>query len=195
MEKTFTRTSPLQIGGAPGAMPGFAKPATSHSFERQGRSDNDGSDKIDGGEERVLQAPERVEMALENQAIVLDTESRLGKSELDMELFMAEELEVVLHDPANETEPEVVELRVNGHYVAAKRDSTQPVKMRRYHVAVLAQSKTARLVQESRTDPDGFKGYREKVALRLSYPFSVQHDPSGARGRAWLKNLVTSATA
>lgn len=195
MEKTFTRTSPLTIGGSTAPMPGFAKPATSHTFERQGRLDADGSDKIDGGEERVSQDASKVGMALENSTIVMDTEARIDHDALAMERFMAEELEVVLHDPASDMEPEHVELRVNGHYVIARRSSEHPVKMKRYHVAVLAQSKTARLVQTSRTDGDGFKGYQEKVALRLSYPLSVQHDPSGSRGAAWLRNLITSPTA
>lgn len=190
-------TKTLRRGSAaPTLTVGEARPATLNAFERKPGLDVDGSHKIDGGEEAVsAERGAATGMALEHDRIELDVEPRIDPARLSLEAFMAEELEVVMHDPAAETEPDYVELRVNGDYVIVRRDSQHPVKMRRYHVAVLAQSKTSSLRQERYVDGDGFQGYREKVVLRQSYPFAVMHDPSGSRGTAWLRPLVSGATA
>lgn len=179
--------TPLAIGGA-------AQPATTNSFERKPTIEVDGSHKIDGGVEAVDVDRGIAGMALANDKIELDVERRIDANALSIERFMAEELDVVLNDPASETEPQFVEIRVNGDYVIARRDSQFPVKMKRYHVAILAQSKTATLRQTKRTDHEGFQSYKEEVVLRQSYPFSVLHDPSGSRGAAWLRPLITGAT-
>lgn len=184
-----TSAATLQIGQ-------LAEPATTPSFERKPTLDVDGSARIDGGEEAV--SAERAAaggMALEHDRIVLDVEPRIDTAALGLEAFMAEQLEVVLHDPASDAEQDYIELRVNGDYLIARRDAAHPVRMRRYHVAVLAQSKSANLRQERFIDGDGFQGYREKVVLRQSYPFQVIHDPSGSRGAAWLRPLISGATA
>ena len=171
-----------------------ARPADLHSYERRPGLVVDGSQKIEGDEEAVDVAKGLATgMALES-AVVMDTEARVDPKVFDIERFMAEELEVIMHDPASEVEPEYVEIRVNGDYVCAKRDSQFPVKMRRYHVAILAQAKTASLKQKRHTDSEGFQGYQETVGLRQSYPFTVTHDPSGSRGTAWLRPLISSKT-
>lgn len=127
-------------------------------------------------------------MALEDvKGIVVDTESVLRTDQLDEEVFMREWMEIHLHDPANEDEPVYAEVTVNGDKFVSIRGETK--KVRRYHVAALAQAKALRLVQTKVTNEDGSMGYREKAVLRLVYPFSVIHD-ANPKGGAWLRQQL-----
>lgn len=127
-------------------------------------------------------------IALDDKAgIQIDTDPVYDTKSLDEESFMREWIEIHMHDPASEDEPQFAEVTVNGDKVTLFRGEVK--KVRRYHVAALAQAKAMRLVQSKITNPDGSMGYVEKAVLRLTYPFSVTHEPN-RRGSAWLRQLL-----
>ncbi len=123
--------------------------------------------------------------------IEIDTDRVLRTDDLEKVRFMQDELEVIFSEPQSENDPRVVEVNVNGHYVMAVRDNT-PVKLKRYHVAVLAQAKQMRVRQEKVVNPDGSQGYVERAVLSLSYPFSVLFDPNPVKGAPWLRQLLSN---
>lgn len=123
--------------------------------------------------------------------IEVDTERVIRTEELDNMQFMRDTLEVMFSEPQNENEPRFVEVNVNGDYVMAVRDGT-PCKLRRYHVAVLAQAKQMRVRQEKTVQPDGSMGYKETAVLALSYPFQVMMDPNPNKGVPWLRQLLAN---
>lgn len=120
--------------------------------------------------------------------IEIDTDRVLKVDDLDNEQFMRDELEVMFSEPMSENEPGFVECTVNGDYVMAVRGYT--TKLRRYHVAVLAQAKIARVKQKKIVNPDGSMGFQEEVVLSLVYPFQVMNDPRPAKGVPWLRQLL-----
>jgi hypothetical protein len=66
------------------------------------------------------------------------------------------------------------------------------VKLRRYHVAVLANAKQSRVRQRKIVQPDGSMGFQEENVLALSYPFQVMHDPNPKQGAPWLRQLLST---
>ena len=120
--------------------------------------------------------------------IAFDNERVYRTDQLDQEAFMRDEMEVMLSEPTSENDPSFVEITVNGDYKLAIRGDT--VKMRRYHVAVLAQAKQSRVRQRKIVNPDGSMGFQEENVLALSYPFQVIHDPNPKVGGPWLRNLI-----
>lgn len=121
------------------------------------------------------------------KGIEVDAASTYSTAGIDHEAFMREWVEIHMHDPGSEDEPKFAEVTVNGDYCLAVRGETK--KMRRYHLAALAQAKQMRLVQSKITNADGSMGYQEKAVLRLVYPFSILHDPS-PKGTPWLRQLL-----
>ena len=64
------------------------------------------------------------------------------------------------------------------------------MKLRRYHVAVLAQAKQSRVRQKKVVNSDGSMGYIEESVLALTYPFQVLHDPNPKVGAPWLRKML-----
>jgi hypothetical protein len=122
--------------------------------------------------------------------IEIDTDRIIRTDQLDQEAFMRDELEVFFNEAQNENDPAFVEVNVNGDYRLAVRGET--TKLRRYHVAVLAQAKQSRVRQKKIVQPDGSMGFQEEQVLSLTYPFSVIHDPRPKEGGAWLKQLLSN---
>jgi hypothetical protein len=122
--------------------------------------------------------------------IDLDTEPVIRADALDRELFMRDELEVFLNEAQSENDPGFVEINVNGDYRLAVRGDT--CKLRRYHVAVLAQAKQSRVRQRKVVNADGSMGFIEESVLALTYPFSVTHDPRPKEGGPWLRQLLAN---
>lgn len=120
--------------------------------------------------------------------IEFDAEKVYRTDQLDEEAFMRDELEVMFSEPMNENEPSFVEVTVNGDYRLAVRGDT--VKLRRYHVAVLAQAKQSRVRQRKVVNPDGSMGFVEENVLALSYPFQVINDPNPRVGGPWLRKMI-----
>ncbi len=146
---------------------------------------------VDSHDEPIQGAEEEIVPGLAKAGVILDEVAAMPKKELDVEAFMAQELEVAFTEPGNESDPQFVEVNVNGDYRMARRDGN-PVTMRRYHLAVLAQAKQGRVRQDKIVNADGSMGYRDKTILSLSYPFQVFMDPAGKRGADWLKSILRS---
>lgn len=111
-------------------------------------------------------------------------------ADAEFDAFMCQTLEVQVHDAGSEDEPQFAEITVNGDHVVARRGDI--TFMKRYHVAVLAQAKTARIRQDKKLHADGSMTYEECSVLKMTYPFSVIEDPAGRRGSAWLRPLMAS---
>lgn len=109
--------------------------------------------------------------------------------ELDFEVFMRQEVEVTLAEAPTENDAGFVEINVNGDYRCFVRGG-DPVMMRRYHLAVLAQAKVSRVRQDKITSADGSMSFQEKTVISQAYPFSVVQDPAGRRGYDWLKQQL-----
>jgi hypothetical protein len=107
---------------------------------------------------------------------------------LDEEYFYRMPVEVHLHEPADESEPAFAEVTVNGERRTLVRGETYTIP--RCHVAILASAKTQRLMQKKIVNSDGSQGYEERMVSRLTYPFSVIHDPAGAKGADWLRQAL-----
>lgn len=112
-------------------------------------------------------------------------------TELSHEQFMAQELLVHLLDAGDEEENQFVEVTVNGDYRCGRRGDE--ITLRRSHVEVLAQAKELRLKQVKIVNADGSMGYEERMVSRLTYPFSIMHDPAGKRGSEWLRMHMKAA--
>lgn len=122
--------------------------------------------------------------------INIDTDRVIRTDELDFESFMRDEMEVFVNEATSENDPSFVEINVNGDYRLVVRGDT--VKLRRYHVAVLAQAKQSRVRQRKVVNPDGSMGFVEENVLSLTYPFSVTSDPNPRKGGPWLKQMLSN---
>jgi len=112
-------------------------------------------------------------------------------TELSFEQFMAQDVEIQLMEAGNEDENQYVEVTVNGDYRIARRGDMMTLK--RYHLAVLANAKELRMKQTRVTDPDGSMRYEERMVSKMTYPFTVIHDPAGRRGADWVKNILQNS--
>jgi hypothetical protein len=119
------------------------------------------------------------------------TEPVYSKQQLDDEAFMAQSVEVMLHEPGSENEPMFAEVTVNGMYRLVPRNG-HTVTIPRMHLGVLCDAKVQRLVQVKGVSADGEMTHREVLKTNLSYPFSVVYDPAGAKGVAWLKQKLSA---
>lgn len=120
--------------------------------------------------------------------IEIDTDRVIRTDQLDHEAFMRDELEVFFNEAVNENDPTFVEVNVNGDYRMIVRGDT--LKLRRYHVAVLANAKQSRVRQKKIVNQDGSMGFQEENVLSLTYPFQVMHDPNPKAGVPWLKKML-----
>ena len=118
----------------------------------------------------------------------IDTDRVIRTEQIDEEAFMRDELEVFFNEPSNENEAAFVEVNVNGDYRMVVRGNT--AKLKRYHVAVLANAKQSRVRQRKLVNPDGSMGFSEDNVLALTYPFQVMHDPNPKKGVPWLRQLL-----
>ncbi len=119
--------------------------------------------------------------------IVVDGDAVVDAKRFDLEAFMQDVLDVHFHDPSDENEPQFAEVTVNGEYRCCLRG--HPAKLKRMHVAVLANAKQLRVQQKKVVNGDGSMGFVEQPVMKLTYPFSVLHDPS-PRGAAWITQLL-----
>ena len=121
---------------------------------------------------------------------IIDRDRVMSSSQLDFEQFMRDELLVQMADPASEDDHQYAEVTVNGDYRLCVRGDQ--VRLRRYHVAVLAAAKQLRVSQKRVTTADGSMGYQEVVRSVLTYPFSVIEDPRGRMGNDWLRKIIST---
>lgn len=121
----------------------------------------------------------------------IDTDRVIRTEQLDEEAFMRDEMEIILMEPGNENDAQFAEVNVNGDYRLLLRNG-EPQRVRRYHVAVLAQAKQSRVRQRKIVQPDGSIGFQEDNVLSLTYPFSVSHDPNPKNGAPWLRKMLSN---
>lgn len=121
----------------------------------------------------------------------IDTDRVIRTEQIDEEAFMRDEMEIMLNEPANENDAQFCEVNVNGDYRLLMRNG-EPQKLRRYHVAVLAQAKQSRVRQKKVVNADGSMGFQEDNVLALTYPFSVLHDPNPKQGAPWLRKMLSN---
>lgn len=157
------------------------------TYERKPTVDSSNVDIV-GGVEKVNTAA--LAAGADQGGVVIDTDKVIRTDDLDFEAFMRDELEVFINEAQNENDASFVEINVNGDYRLAVRGDT--VKLRRYHVAVLAQAKQSRVRQRKIVNPDGSMGFQEENVLSLTYPFSVVNDPRPQKGGPWLKQLLSN---
>lgn len=157
------------------------------SYERQRGVDSDNVDIVGAVETSSI---EDTAAGRGSRGVTIDTDKIISTDALEFEAFMRDELEVILGDAQSENEPSFIELNVNGDYRLAMRGDT--VKLRRYHVAVLAQAKQSRVRQKKVVHPDGSMGFQEENVLSLTYPFQVSYDPNPKKGAPWLKQMLSN---
>lgn len=121
----------------------------------------------------------------------IDTDRVISTDQLDQEVFMRDEMEIILMEPGNENDAQFCEVNVNGDYRLLMRNG-EPQRLRRYHVAVLAQAKQSRVRQKKIMNSDGSMGFQEENVLSLTYPFSVLSDPNPKVGAAWLRQMLAN---
>ena len=138
----------------------------------------------------IVNAVQDAKEATKAGGVEIDTDRIISTDELDQEAFMRDELEVFFQEPNNENEASFVEVNVNGDYRMVIRGNT--AKLRRYHVAVLAQAKQSRVRQKKIVNADGSMGFAEENVLALTYPFQVMHDPNPKQGVPWLKKMLSN---
>lgn len=107
-----------------------------------------------------------------------------------IEAFMAEKINVIVLDSADETENEIVETWVNGRVQRFLRGTPQWVK--RCYVEALARAKrtTYRQVLDERMGVQAFNQMRPNHTL--AYPFTVLEDPN-PKGPHWLRGVLAEA--
>ena len=138
----------------------------------------------------IVNAVQDAKEATKAGGVEIDTDRIISTDALDQEAFMRDELEVFFQEPNNENEASFVEVNVNGDYRMVIRGNT--AKLRRYHVAVLAQAKQSRVRQKKIVNQDGSMGFQEENVLSLVYPFQVSHDPNPKVGAPWLRKMLSN---
>ena len=160
-----------------------------NSYERAGQVESGNVDIVNG------EAKLDIKAALAGRdplaAMEVNTDRMPTPTELSNEQFFAQELEVQLSDSGSEDDNQFVEVTVNGQHRIGRRGDT--VMLPRCHVAVLAAAKELRLKQVKIVNQDGSMGYEERMVSKLTYPFTVIHDPAGRRGADWLRSQLQAA--
>ncbi len=146
---------------------------------------------VDSSDVEIVGQVQDAKEAMSTQGHQIDTDRVISTDQLDQEAFMRDEMEIMLMEPNNENEAQFCEVNVNGDYRLLLRNG-EPQKLRRYHVAVLAQAKQSRVRQKKIVAPDGSMGFQEENVLALTYPFSVIHDPNPKQGAPWLRQMLAN---
>lgn len=118
-----------------------------------------------------------------HNAIDLEEENVDVKSEA----FANELLLIEVHPSGDDGALDIVTPSVNAINQPIVRGV--PTLVKRKYVEALARSRTTKYTQElgDSRDPSSLRMVEKTV---LSYPFVVHKDPSGDRGKQWLKNIL-----
>ena len=146
---------------------------------------------VDSNEVQMVGQVQDTKEVLGTKGHEIDTDRVISTDQLDQEAFMRDEMEIILMEPNNENEAQFCEVNVNGDYRLLLRNG-EIQKLRRYHVAVLAQAKQSRVRQKKIVQSDGSMGFQEENVLSLTYPFSVLHDPNPKVGAPWLRQMLAN---
>lgn len=140
--------------------------------------------ELDAGSEYLGAAPEinLGQAAGEPESIVTE----VGANAVDNEVFMNEQVTIILASNGADDETPAVPVGVNGAFIYLPRD--EPVVVKRKYVEVLARAKKTDYDQ----DLDFLLGERmNKLSQRhvLKYPFTVIFDDNPA-GHQWLREIL-----
>ena len=111
------------------------------------------------------------------------------REKADMEAFMHEHVDVVVHETTDPNAEHIIQVSCNGRNQFFMRGVVQ--KVRRKFVAVLANAKRTRFTQQTFKDANGNDAIRNVPHTALAYPFDIREDQN-PKGRAWLKQLLNS---
>lgn len=117
-------------------------------------------------------------------------DSVLTDEKAEVEKFMAEKINVIVLESADDSDDEIVQTWVNGRVQRFLRGTPQWV--RRCYVEALARAKrtTYRQVLDERLGTQAFNQMRPNHTM--AYPFTVLEDPN-PKGPAWLKGVLAEA--
>jgi hypothetical protein len=164
---------------------GRTQPTRSHRKTVDTREQRVGQDKP-----RAMKSTGPARQSLE-PAHVEAVDEMPTKDHLDALRFMEEELVVMVHDSTNPVDEPFPEVWNDGIVQRFQRGKEQTVK--RKYIEVLARAKKTVFSQENYKDAQGIDSIRQVPHTALRYPFSVIQDPSGDKGRAWLKKVLAEA--
>lgn len=111
-----------------------------------------------------------------------------AKAAMELEKFMNDILEVVVHEDGQPGSLDVILLTVNGTNQPIIRGRVQ--KIRRKYVESLARSRITAYEQRV-MDPTRPENIQMIPKVALTYPFSVRKDPS-RNGAAWLDAILST---
>lgn len=115
----------------------------------------------------------------------------LPTSKVELEAFMNEEVTILVAESADENDPAMVDVGVNGRRQFIMRGMEQ--RVRRKFVEVLARAKRADYDQVTLDPRDGEAVNRLRRRNALRYPFQIIEDRN-PNGRAWLRGVLAEAT-
>ena len=121
----------------------------------------------------------------------IETFKVLNKSKLEMEMFMEEVLEIIVHDTTDPNADPIPHVCVNGVNQYFIRGQRQQVK--RKYVQLLFRPKTTTFGLEMFKNAVGDDAYRYPAHTAPEIQATIIHDPSGSRGLAWLDGLRAEA--
>lgn len=106
------------------------------------------------------------------------------------EKFMQDKLTLEVHTSTDPNAPPLAPVGVNGRlvwFVRGMRYKNVP----RCYVEILARSQSRRFQKSEQVrDPSADVQMRTMSRQAHDYPFSVSHDPAGARGQQWLERVI-----
>lgn len=105
----------------------------------------------------------------------------------ELEKFMNEPLEVLVFEPYDKGQENVVQTSVNGKNQFIIRGIPQTVK--RKYVEVLARARKVNVSADGYKDPTGEAKNTVRITSGLQYPFQVVRDPN-PKGPAWLRQIL-----
>lgn len=158
---------------------------------RSTRRDLDTTDhKIGQDSKRAMKSRGPAKEALDESTVVA-VDRVVSKEKLEALAFMEEEVTIIVHQSTNPIDEPYPEVWNDGVHQMFQRG--QPQKVKRKFVEVLARAKKTAFGNEKYKDGNGDDAYRYPSHTALKYPFAVQHDPSGDKGAAWLRNVLAEA--
>lgn len=110
----------------------------------------------------------------------------IDNNALALELFMNDVLTIIVHHDNQEGQLDIIPPNVNGINQPIIRGVESKVK--RKYVEVMTRSRNTNYTQR-RSDQSDPASLKMVPNSRVSYPFSVIHDPS-PKGRAWLEGIT-----
>lgn len=115
----------------------------------------------------------------------------LKREKMENLRFMEDELEIIILPTSDRMAAPVIEVWVNSIPQRFVRNRKQRVK--RKYVEQLARCKPVNYEGRVHKDADGEVHNQMIPNSSLLYPFQVLHDPAGARGAAWLQEVLAQA--